>query len=161
MSSDDGGVGNGATSRRREGAALRPLAFAVRFVAARFFEPAAFFRPLVEVPDLVDRAFFAADTGRLADLAAFFTPVFRVFAFLARLALGLRADVDFRVREAAFDVPLALRLAMFESFRNLDCFAISIVLSDAYRHSDGAAEHLLTEIAGCRTPLPERRHSYG
>jgi hypothetical protein len=54
-----------------------------------------------------------------------------------------------------------LRLAMFESFRNLDCFAISIVLSDAYRHSDGAAEHLLTEIAGCRTPLPERRHSYG
>lgn len=72
-----------------------------------------------------------------------------------------RVVLDFFLEEAAFDELPALRLAMVESFRNLDSLAISVVLSDAYRKSDGAAEHLLTEIAGRRSPLHKRRHSYG
>ena len=161
MLRDEGGVGNGATSRRRFAGALRARAVIFRVLAADFFVAATFFRPPAGVADLADRAFFAVEAALLAGFEAFFTREPRAFAFFDCRVAVLRAELDFRGREVAFDVPLALRLAMFESFRNLDCLAISIVLSDAYRNSDGAAEHLLTEIAGRRTPLPERRHSYG
>jgi hypothetical protein len=80
-------------------------------------------------------------------------PAFPAFPTFVRVAVFF---------EAAVDVPRAVRLAMVESFRNLDSITISVVLSDAYRKSDGAAEPLLvTEIAGRRTPLPERRQSNG
>jgi hypothetical protein len=80
-----------------------------------FLAVAVFFR--FAVPDLA-AACFAAD--RLLVAPVFFPDV----------------PPDFLL-EAAFDEPLALRLAMMESFRNLDSLAISVVLSDAYRKSEG------------------------
>jgi hypothetical protein len=97
--------------------------------------------------DAVDDAafFFALAAGFLALLLAALEEVLplvlEVLLALVRAA-ALPAGLDFFRDEAAFDVLLALRLAMMQSFRNLDSVAISVVLSDAYRKSDG----------GCRAP---------
>jgi small subunit ribosomal protein S1 len=115
------------------------LAAALRVRDVAGFAAAAFF------------ADFAPDLARSLDAADF---------FFGR-AVAFPAVLDFFRDEAALDLPPPVRFAMMESFRNLDSFAISVVLSDAYRKSDGATEHLLTEIAGRRIPLPKRRHSYG
>jgi hypothetical protein len=68
----------------------------------------------------------------------------------------LRVDFARFAGRAVFARALAGRLAMVESFRNLDSFSISVVLSDAYRKSDGAAEHLLTS-RNCGPPDPAIR----
>jgi hypothetical protein len=114
--------------------------------AAVFFDlESAFFKP----PALA-AGFRRADDAR-AGFAAFFfglpafsplrpfdlEALFRAPAFFFGGALFFRAMVAFLVEEAALDAPLALRLAIMESFRNLDSLAISVVLSDAYRKSDG------------------------
>lgn len=175
MSSDDGGDGMVIGSRRRGRAAPRVRALgaaafflggAVGRAAGALAEAvAAFFFGTVRPAAAALRAGFALFFGAAAFFGFFFAALFaadlRAAVFTFGRAAALRAGLDFFLDEAAFDVPLALRLAMMESFRNLDSVAISVVLSDAYRKSDGAAEHLLTEIAGRRTPLPERRHSYG
>jgi len=93
-----------------------------------------------------DAAFFPAlAAGFLALLLAALEEemplVLEVLLALVRAA-ALPAGLDFFRDEAAFDVLLALRLAMMQSFRNLDSVAISVVLSNAYRKSDG----------GCRAP---------
>ncbi|MGE0448643.1 MAG: hypothetical protein AB7Q29_03580 [Vicinamibacterales bacterium] len=79
-----------------------------REAAVGFFGPAADFEP--------DRAAAVARVEPRVD----------PFAVLVPPARRSRA-VD------AFLALLALRLAMLESFRNLDSLAISVVLSDAYR----------------------------
>jgi len=55
-----------------------------------------------------------------------------------RGALADRRVADFRAPLTFLRDAAALRLAMIESFRNLDSFAISVVLSAAYRHSGNA-----------------------
>jgi hypothetical protein len=91
-------------------------------IAAFFGRPAAFGR---------------AETGRLADRA-----VLARTARAGRLVLGRFTERFTERRALAFRVVLALvalrparRLAIFKSFQNLDSFAISVVLSAAYRHS--------------------------
>jgi hypothetical protein len=114
-------------------------------VAPTFLFPVAFARG------------FGGAAFRLVFFAARLAAAVRAAVFAFGRAAVFRAGLDFFLDEAAFAVPLALRLAMMESFRNLDSVAISVVLSDAYRKSDGAAERLLTEIAGRRSPLTKRR----
>jgi hypothetical protein len=68
-------------------------------------------------------AFFLADACRLTGRLA-----------VGRLAERFEAG-PFRADRAGFARFAALRLAMAESFRNLDSLAISVVLSIAYRNS--------------------------
>jgi hypothetical protein len=71
-----------------------------------------------------------------------------------------RGLVGFFREAAAFEVPLALRLAMVVSFRNLDSLAISAVLSDAYRKSAVAPQGACrpkSRAAGSRHPTAGRR----
>jgi hypothetical protein len=115
-------------------------------VAAVFLDlEGAFFRTA-----FLEAGFRRADDAR-ADLAAFFMAffalgplrrgdldaLFRAPAPFFGGPLFLRAVLAFLVDETALAVPLAFRLAIVESFRNLDSLAISVVLSDAYRKSDG------------------------
>lgn len=131
--------------------------------SATFFFDALFFATAVRFVPLL---FFAA--AFFAGAAAFFPVVLRVAVFFAeagvaaaRLVVALFAVFFPAVLElfrdaAAFVRRAAVRLAMIESFRNLDSFAISVVLSDAYRKSDGAAEHQLTD-RNCGPPDPATR----
>ena len=160
MFSDEGGVGIVSSRVRRfvcgRGFRARLLVAAAVFDLEDAFLSGAFLAAgLLRAEDAraVFAAFFTAfperDPLRLFDADAFF----RATAFFFGGDFFFRAVLAFLVDEAARDAPLALRLAMIESFRNLDSLAISVVLSDAYRKSDGASGHLLTEIAGRRTPL--------
>jgi hypothetical protein len=111
--------------------ALRPLFRAGAFpdVAARF----------------VDAAFL---TLRLGELSL-------PFGEVRPAELGdfrPRAVLEVFLEEAARDVPLALRLAMVVSFRNLDSLAISVVLSDAYRKS--AVRCRASADRNCGPPAP-------
>ena len=189
MFSDDGGDGTTSSSSRRRASMLdgrvrafdvtiflggamvltgRPVATAFLAVFTPFLGAAFRGAAFLGAAGRTAAAFRAGLAGfrvppafLLAGFTAFLAAVLRTAAFVIGRAVALRAELDFFRDAAAFDVLLALRLAMMESFRNLDSVAISVVLSDAYRKSGGAFEHLLTEIAGRRTPLPERRHSYG
>jgi hypothetical protein len=151
MSSDDGGDGMVAESRRREAAeTVRD-----RFFFTAFFDLAAGRADRFEAAGLLTRGTgFAVLRRAAAVFRAGFAAAFRFgVAFLAGgaafVAAVLRADflaVDrkalfcpalaFFFVEAAVDLRLALRLAMLTSFRNLDSLAISVVLSDAYRKSE-------------------------
>jgi len=159
MFSDEGGVGIVSSRVRRffcdRGFRARPFAAAVfdledAFLSAAFLA-AGLLRP--EDARAVLAAFFTAFPGRDPPRPFGAAALFRATAFFFGGDFFFRAVLAFLVDEAARDAPLALRLAMIESFRNLDSLAISVVLSDAYRKSDGASGHLLTEIAGRRTPL--------
>jgi hypothetical protein len=159
MSNDDGGEATTTSSsvrrrRSRRGGAARnsdagtETAFA-RLLAAGF---GAFARGRLTwrfaavAVRLTGAGRFAALVDRLAAcrLAAFFRPPLAArlaVDFTGVLAMGgwvafRRAGAGFFVDFfAAFRAP-ALVLAMMESFQNLDSVAISVVLSDAYRHSE-------------------------
>lgn len=107
---------------RRRGAADVVVLLAVRL---------AFFRAVFPVAALRTRFFPAA--GRFVFAVARLV-VARLEAARARVA-DRRVPARLRAGRAAFFLPPALRLAMMESFRNLDSFAISVVLSGAYRKS--------------------------
>jgi len=160
MSSDEGGVGIVSSGVRRffcdRGFRVPPLVGAAFFDLEDPFLSAAFLAAGLLRPEdapAVFAAFFAGfpEPRPLRTLDA--DALFRATAFFFDGDFFFRAVLAFVVDDAARDAPLALRLAMIESFRNLDSLAISVVLSDAYRKSDGAPGHLLTEIAGRRTPL--------
>ena len=122
------------------------------FLTAAFLTTAAFF--LFAPAFFASGALFAA--AFLAGFTAFFELVFDAaatfFFGVVFLATAFERFAGCAVLVRAFTV----RLAMFESFRNLDSVAISVVLSDAYRKSDGAAEHLLTS-RNCGPPDPATR----
>jgi len=143
MLSEEGGVGTTSCSSRRF--ILARGAFAAFRVATAFFdlEDACFDELLLgaALRRRADaRAGFAAffvgfpAFGRLArvDLA----PLFRAPDFFLAALVFFRAVLGFLGDEADRRALLALRLAMLESFRNLDSLAISVVLSDAYRKSE-------------------------
>jgi len=144
MSNDEGGVG--ITSCSGCGRFRDLSALAGRRVDPAFLDRGdACFVELLRATGLR-----RAETLRVG-FAAFFTG-FRAFATLAAVDLAalfrapvffltapvlVRAALVFLGDEADRDGRLAFRLAMLESFRNLDSLAISVVLSDAYRKSDG------------------------
>jgi len=143
MSSDEGGVGTIRCSGRRF------------FCARGAFEAFLVAPALFDLEDACfDGLFLAAALRRRADaragFAAFFSAfrafgrppvdlaaVFRALDFFFTALVFLRAALVFLGEETDRRAPVALRLAMVESFRNLDSLAISVVLSDAYRKSDG------------------------
>lgn len=91
---------------------------------------------------------------------AFLAALFAVFRRADVPAVRARAVADPFLDDAAFDVPLALRLAMVVSFRNLDSLAISVVLSGAYRKSAVAPQGVCRpklRAAGSRHPTAGRR----
>jgi hypothetical protein len=69
-----------------------------------------------------------------ADLCALLTAAFRV-GRLAERATGRFVAAFLRPRPVRFALALAFRLAIVQSFRNLDSFRVSVVLSNAYRNS--------------------------
>jgi hypothetical protein len=136
------------------------LATALRLAAAPPFVRAFDFAAGV-APDRFARAlaaffFRAADAfARFADeaaLPALLRPRGRAFGARDLTAVD---RVLVRVRAGR----LAMVGVLWSSLLNLDSLSISGVLSDAYRKSEGAAEHPLTEIAGGRFPPSECRHS--
>jgi hypothetical protein len=126
MSSDEGGVGTVSSSVRRArsscGRRAAALVVAGRFAVprARPLEPAAVAagRRLAAVPLFLAAVFFFTERRRPD-----------AFVFCAGRAVFRRFFTVLAAR-------LALRLAISSSFRNLDSFAISVVLSVAYRKSD-------------------------
>ncbi len=116
--------------------------FAAGFFAATFFAGAFFFAAaFTGFFDTGFRDVFAVEVffaGPAVLRAVFF---FEGATFFATRAATFRAGLVFFFEVVAFERRTAVRLAMCESFRNLDSVAISVVLSDAYRESDGAAEH--------------------
>jgi len=144
MSSDEGGPGIVSSRVGRffwgRGFRARPLVASAFFDLKGAFFGAAFLaagRRREDDPRAGFAAFFKAFPAgvglRPFDLEA----LFRAPGFFFSGALFFRDVLAFLLEEAAFRAPLALRLAMIESFRNLDSLAISVVLSDAYRKSDG------------------------
>src|SRR3954465_8973683 len=144
MSSDEGGVRSvspsssvrRARSRRGTLPAGSPALFVRRgvFEAGRltaFFFAAGFGAAFLLV--FLTGARFLADACRFAEPLA-----------VGRLAEPRRA-ADFEAGLRDFARPAALRLAMLESFRNLDSLTISVVLSVAYRNSE--------KLSGGRHPL--------
>lgn len=177
MLSEEGGDGTiSSSSRRRESmdearplGALRLATFfgaadrveaaflgagrVAAFFADAFFGAVFFAAAFLTTAFLVGAFFDAARLGAAFPGAAFFRPLAEaVVAFLAGAGFFFAATCA-RVDAAVFLRALAGRLAMMESFRNLDSVSISVVLSDAYRKSDGAAEHLLTS-RNCGPPDP-------
>ena len=145
MSSDEGGVGTIRCSGRRFFCARG--AFEAFLVAPAFFDlEDACFDGLFLAAALALRRRADARAGFAAFFSAFrafgrpppvdLAAVFRALDFFFTALVFLRAGLVLLGEETDRRAPVALRLAMFESFRNLDSLAISVVRSDAYRNSE-------------------------
>jgi hypothetical protein len=164
MFSDEGGVGTTSLSVRRSRARRGGVAWAgltaavvrlrtggLAFLRAKGFA-IAFLATSFRVAARLAAGRF--ETGRLAAdlLRAFLTDFCGVRLRVGRFVLGRlterAATLAFLAVARFTGRPPALRLAMMESFRNLDSFAISVVRSAAYRKSASPRVQAFT-LASC------------